>query len=81
MNAVALALKSSRALVVIFTGNANASRNVAQELERAADRNIPIVGLKVEKVEPSEELLERSKATSTSRLKKVPHPHRICGCP
>jgi TIR domain len=47
------ALDESRALVIVFSSNANESHQVKRELTYAADREIPILPLRIENVLPS----------------------------
>ncbi len=54
--AIINAITQSRALVLIFSSHANQSRQVPREIERAVDKGIPIVCLRIEPVEPGESL-------------------------
>jgi hypothetical protein len=50
--AIVAAIRSSRALVLVFSEHANASRHVPRELERAINHGIPIIPVRIEDVEP-----------------------------
>jgi hypothetical protein len=50
------AIHESRALVLVFSANANRSEHVAREVERAVHRGIPIFPVRIEKVDPSSAL-------------------------
>jgi TIR domain len=50
---ITVALRSCRALVLIFSANANLSRHVNNEVERAVNNNIPIVPFRIEDVRPT----------------------------
>jgi hypothetical protein len=47
------AIHSSRVMVLIFSANANGSDHVMREVDRAADRKIPIIPFRVDEVSPS----------------------------
>lgn len=51
-NAIVEAIKASRAMVLVFSGAANDSRHIPREIERAMGREIPIVPVRIENVEP-----------------------------
>ncbi len=50
--AIVDAIKASRAMVLVFSGHANESHHIPRELERAIGREIPIVPVRIENVEP-----------------------------
>jgi len=50
------AIQSSRVMVLIFSENANASGQIAREVERAADYGITIVPIRVDDVAPARSL-------------------------
>jgi hypothetical protein len=50
------AIQSSRVMVLIFSENANASGQIAREVERAADHGVTIVPIRVEDVAPARSL-------------------------
>lgn len=54
--AIINAISESRALVLIYSSSANTSSQIQREIERAADRNLPIVPFRIEDVRPSAEL-------------------------
>jgi hypothetical protein len=54
--AIVHAIDRCRAMVLIFSANANASRQVSRELERAASRDIPILPVRIEDVVPKDSL-------------------------
>jgi hypothetical protein len=54
--AIVHAIAQSRVLVLVYSSNANASSHIQREVERAADRNVPIVPFRIEDVRPSAEL-------------------------
>ena len=54
--AIVHAIDRCRAMVLIFSSNANASRQVSRELERAASRDIPILPVRIEDVVPKDSL-------------------------
>jgi TIR domain-containing protein len=47
------ALRGCRAFVLIFSGSANLSRHVSNEVERAVHHGLPVVPLRIEDVKPS----------------------------
>ena len=55
-NEIVRGIKSCRALVLIFTKNANNSTMVLREIERAASRNLPILTLRMSDTELSDAL-------------------------
>jgi len=50
------AINASRALVLVFSENANQSNHIAKEVERAVSKAIPIVPFRIEAVMPSKSL-------------------------
>src|ERR1051325_3265151 len=50
------AINGSRLMVLIFSSNANASRQIKNEVERAVNRGIAIVPFRIEDVIPSKSL-------------------------
>jgi hypothetical protein len=51
--AIIEALNESRALVLIYTANSNASRHVMREVERAVNKGVPVISFRLEDVPPS----------------------------
>jgi hypothetical protein len=54
--AIIHAIDRCRAMVLIFSSNANASRQVPRELERAVSRGVPILPVRIEDVAPKDSL-------------------------
>src|SRR6185295_17509791 len=54
--AIVDAIQKSRVMVLIFSGNANTSGQIAREVERAADYGVTIVPIRVEDVAPAQSL-------------------------
>jgi len=54
--AIVDAIQNSRVMVLIFSENANASGQIAREVERAADYGVTIVPIRVEDVAPAQSL-------------------------
>jgi hypothetical protein len=54
--AIVDAIQNSRVMVLIFSDNANASGQIAREVERAADYGVTIVPIRVEDVAPARSL-------------------------
>ncbi|MEY2564677.1 MAG: hypothetical protein QOH88_2870 [Verrucomicrobiota bacterium] len=54
--AIVEAIQNSRLMVLIFSENANASGQIAREVERAADYGVTIVPIRVEDVAPAQSL-------------------------
>jgi CHASE2 domain-containing sensor protein len=50
------AITQSRALVLIFSSHTNQSHQVPREIERAVDKGIPVICLRIERVEPTASL-------------------------
>ncbi len=50
------AIKGARAMVLIFSANANSSSQINREVERAVNRGIPVIPLRIENVTPDESL-------------------------
>jgi hypothetical protein len=50
------AIMASRALVVVFSANANASKHVKSEVERAVSHGIVVIPFRTEEVQPSKTL-------------------------
>ena len=51
-SAIVAAIRQSRAMVLVFSDAANASRHIPRELERAIDLEIPIVPFRIQNIEP-----------------------------
>lgn len=51
-SAIVSAIRESRAMVLVFSDAANASRHIPRELERAIDLQIPILPFRIEDVRP-----------------------------
>jgi len=49
---IVAAIRASRAMVLVFSDHANASRHIPRELERAVDAEIPIIPFRIENVPP-----------------------------
>ena len=49
-------INSARAMVLIFSANANVSQHIEREIERAAHRQIPIIPFRVEDIAPEKAL-------------------------
>ena len=50
------AIADARIFVLVFSGHANASQQIKREVERAVNRGIPVVPVRVEDVKPTEAL-------------------------
>lgn len=50
------AIHSSRALVLVFSENANLSQQIKREVERAVNKGIPIIPFRIENVMPAKSL-------------------------
>jgi hypothetical protein len=50
------AIGQSRIMVLVFSENANTSPQIEREVERAVNKGIPIIPLRIENVQPSEAL-------------------------
>lgn len=50
------AIHSSRAFLLIFSGNANTSQQIKREVERAVNRGLPIIPMRIENVLPAKAL-------------------------
>ncbi|HVZ68031.1 MAG TPA: toll/interleukin-1 receptor domain-containing protein [Rhizomicrobium sp.] len=50
------AIHSSRALVLVFSQNANLSPQIKREVERAVNRGLPVIPLRIENVMPAKSL-------------------------
>lgn len=50
------AIADARVFVLVFSGHANASPQIKREVERAVNRGIPVIPVRVEDVRPSESL-------------------------
>jgi hypothetical protein len=50
------AIDSCRLMVLIFSSNANASRQIPRELERAASKGVPIVPMRIEEIMPTKSM-------------------------
>ena len=51
--AIVNAIDNCRVMVLIFSSNANESRQIRREVERAVSRGIPIVPVRIENVMPT----------------------------
>src|SRR6266566_1560312 len=47
------ALKGARVMVLVFSSNANASPQIKREVERAVNKGIPVLPLRIENVDPT----------------------------
>ena len=65
-------LNQSRVMVLIFSSNANDSQHVQREVERAVNRAMPIIPLRIENVAPA----RGSNISSRSRTGSTPSPRR-----
>jgi hypothetical protein len=54
--AIVRAIDQCRVLVLIFSSNANSSRQIPREVERAINRGVPVVPVRLENVAPTESL-------------------------
>src|SRR6201981_1165687 len=54
--AIVHAIHPSRVLVLVFSSHANQSPQVGREVERAVNRGIPIVPLRIENISPTQSL-------------------------
>jgi hypothetical protein len=54
--AIIEAIDSCRLMVLIFSSNANASRQIPRELERAASKGVPIVPMRIEAIMPTKSM-------------------------
>jgi hypothetical protein len=54
--ALVRAIDESRILVLVFSSESNSSPQVIREVERAADRGLPIIPLRVEDAQPSQDM-------------------------
>ncbi len=50
------AIEESAVMVVVFSSNANSSKQVMREVERAVKKDVVIVPFRIEKVEPSDDM-------------------------
>ena len=50
------AISASRALVLVFSANANASKHVKNEVERAVSHGIPVIPFRTQDVQPAKSL-------------------------
>ncbi len=50
------AIKGAKVMVLVFSTNANNSNQIKREVERAANKNIPIIPLRIEAVDPTASL-------------------------
>ncbi|MFN7768294.1 MAG: toll/interleukin-1 receptor domain-containing protein, partial [Planctomycetaceae bacterium] len=50
------AIARAKLMVLVFSSQANASKHVLREVERAVHHGIPIIPLRIEKVRPTKEL-------------------------
>lgn len=54
--AIVEAINGARAIVLVFSSNANASAQVLREVERAASKQLPIVPVRIENVAPTKSM-------------------------
>ena len=54
--AITTAIKGSRALILVFSAHANASKQVSREVERAVHLGIPMVTFHIEPIDPTSSL-------------------------
>src|SRR5580700_5847049 len=54
--AIVEAIDQCRAMVLIFSSNANQSRQIHREVQRAFEREVPVVPLRIENVSPEKSL-------------------------
>ena len=54
--AIIAAIDSCHLMVLIFSSNANASRQVHREIERAANKGVPIVPIRIEEIIPTKSM-------------------------
>jgi hypothetical protein len=54
--AIVDAIHSAKALVLVFSGHANASPQIEREVERAINKRIPVIPLRIEDVAPDKAL-------------------------
>jgi photosystem II stability/assembly factor-like uncharacterized protein len=54
--ALVRALRNSRLMVLVFSATANQSQQVLSEVERAVSKGLPIIPLRIEDVQPSDEM-------------------------
>ncbi len=50
------AIKGARVMVLVFSANANTSTQIKREVERAVNKGIPVIPLRIEDVTPTETL-------------------------
>mgnify|MGYP001553585274 CR=1 FL=1 len=50
------AIHSSRAFLLIFSGNANSSQQIKREVERAVNHGLPVIPMRIENVLPAKSL-------------------------
>ena len=50
------ALRGSRALVLVLSAHANASRHIPNEIERAVSHGVPVLPFRIEDVQPAKAL-------------------------
>ena len=55
-DAIVEAINQSRALVLVFSSNANQSPQIRREVERAVSKGLPIVPLRIENIAPTQSL-------------------------
>jgi hypothetical protein len=55
-DAIVQAINQSRALVLVFSSNANQSPQIRREVERAVSKGLPIVPLRIEDIAPAQSL-------------------------
>src|SRR5437868_3091907 len=53
---IVTAIDSCRVMVLVFSSNANESRQIRREVERAVSKGITIVPVRIENVEPTKSL-------------------------
>jgi len=55
-DAIIEAINQSRALILVFSSNANQSPQIRREVERAVSKGLPIVPLRIENIAPTQSL-------------------------
>jgi hypothetical protein len=55
-SAIIEAIESTRLMVLVFSANANASPQIEREVERALNKEVPIVPLRIEQITPGKNL-------------------------
>jgi hypothetical protein len=50
------AVNKARVMVLVFSGNANTSKHIGREVERAISKGLPVIPFRIEDIEPSESM-------------------------